>query len=193
MGDVEYRPGEQFLLTVAQELAHRGVGAEETGASGLDLDLAYGAGIEHDTECRFALTESGFISLTFGQIVEMAHDAETAVGHGHALDLPIVRFDCAYVFSPLDAARRMVRLAGGERVAEAADLIAGERLGPDAPQRLGQVTANQRLRVLECLLRTYARLHEAKIGVHHVDPERRILDELTKRDFAGSETLLGTF
>jgi len=54
----------------------------------LDLDLAHGAGIEHDTERRFALAESGLVFLTFGKIIEMAHDAETAVGHGHALDLP---------------------------------------------------------------------------------------------------------
>src|SRR5258708_39685155 len=101
MRDVEHCAGEQFLLAVAQELAHRGVDAEETGGSGLDLDLAYGAGIEHHTEGRFALAESGLIFLPFGKIVEMAHDAETAVRHGHALDLPVIGFDCVGVLSPL--------------------------------------------------------------------------------------------
>src|SRR5215475_8784327 len=55
MRDVLHRPGEQFLLAVAQELAHRGIGAEEAGASGLDLNFAYAAEIEHGTECRFVL------------------------------------------------------------------------------------------------------------------------------------------
>src|SRR5882672_8184689 len=121
MGDVEHCPLEQFLLAVAQELAHRSVDAEETGGSEFDLDLANSAGIEHDTERRFALAESGFIFLTFGKIVEMAYDAETAVGHGHALNLPVVGLDCAGVFSPLDAPGRVKRLAGVEGVAEAAD------------------------------------------------------------------------
>src|SRR6266478_5523421 len=193
MGDVEHRPREQFLLAVAQELAHRGVDAEETGGSELDLDLADSAGIEHDTERRFALAESGLVFLTFRKIIEMAHDAETAVGHGHALDLPIIGFNDIGVLSPLDTAWRVKRLAGVEGVAKAADSIAGIRLGPDTPHRLGEVAADQRPYALECLLRAGAHLHDAKIGVHRVDPERRILDELTKRDFAGAQTLLGTF
>src|SRR5262249_1651534 len=155
-----------------QELAHGGIDAEETGGSGLDLDLAYGAGIEHDAERCFAFAESGFIFLTFGKIVEMAYDAETAVGHGHALDLPVVGFDDIGILSPLDTAGRVKRLAGVEGVAKAGDSIAGIRLGPDTPHHLGEVTADQRPYVLECLLRAGAHLHDAKIGVHRVDPER---------------------
>jgi len=91
----------------------------------------------------------------------MAHDAETAVGHGHALDLPIIGFDDIGVFSPLDAAGRVKRLAGVEGVTEAADRIAGKRLGPDTPQHLGEVTADQRPHVpiflcapaLTCMMR----------------------------------------
>src|SRR5262245_47322860 len=60
MRDVEYRPGKQLLLAVAQELAHRGVGAEEAGSFGLDLGLADAAGIEHDAEHRLALTDRSF-------------------------------------------------------------------------------------------------------------------------------------
>src|SRR5258707_4844876 len=193
MGDVEHRPREQFLLAVAQELAHRGVDAEETGGSELDLDLADSAGIEHDTERRFALAESGLVFLTFRKIIEMAHDAETAVGHGHPLDLPIIGFNDIGVLSPLDTAWRVKRLAGVEGVAKAADGISRKRLGPDAPHRLREVTADQRPHVLEFLFHAGAHLHDAKIGVHRVDPDRRILDELTKRDFAGAQTLLGTF
>src|SRR5258707_3884365 len=55
--DVVHRPGEQFRLAVAHELAHRGVGAEETAASGLNLDLAYAADVEHGAEGRFALAQ----------------------------------------------------------------------------------------------------------------------------------------
>src|SRR4029077_13523610 len=133
MRDVEDCSTEQFCLTIPHELAHRGVGTEETAGFRLDLDLAYAADIEHGAECLFAPAQSGFIFLPLGKIVEMAHDAETAVRHGHALDLPIVGFDCIGVFSLLDTGGRVVRLTGVERVAEVANRIAGERLGPPHP------------------------------------------------------------
>src|SRR5262245_14963955 len=60
MRDIEYRPGEQFRLAVAEELTHRGIDAEQTGVFGIDFDDAYTAGIKHGTECHFALAESGF-------------------------------------------------------------------------------------------------------------------------------------
>src|SRR5258707_12595155 len=64
--DVVHRPGEQFRLAVATELAHRGVGAEKTAASGLDLDFAYAADVEHGTERRFALAQRILCRLSPG-------------------------------------------------------------------------------------------------------------------------------
>src|SRR5262245_27480356 len=68
MRDLEYRPGEQFRLSVAHELAHRGVSAEETAAFGLNFDLADAADLEHGAERRFALAESGFGSFEAGDV-----------------------------------------------------------------------------------------------------------------------------
>src|SRR6266849_2028173 len=68
MRDVEYRAGDQFRLSVAHELAHRGVGAEETAAFGLDFDLADAADLEHRAERRFALAESGFGTFEAGYV-----------------------------------------------------------------------------------------------------------------------------
>src|SRR5262249_22318268 len=157
------------------------------------FDLAHAADVEHRAERRFALAERGFVFLTLGKIVEMAYNAETAVRHGHAFYLPVVGFDCTGVFSLLDAAGRVVWLTSVERASKTVDRLAGERLGPNTPQCLGQVAADQRLHVLECLLRAGADLHDMKVGIHRVDAERRILDELTKRNFAGAQTLLRAF
>jgi hypothetical protein len=55
MRNVGHSPGEQFRLAVSQELAHRSIDAEETGASRFDLELAYAADIEHGTERGFVL------------------------------------------------------------------------------------------------------------------------------------------
>ena len=55
MRNVRHGPGQQFLLGVAHELAHRGVDAEEAGACGLYLELAYATDIEHCSVSRFEL------------------------------------------------------------------------------------------------------------------------------------------
>ncbi len=107
--------------------------------------------------------------------------------------MSLVGLDHVGVSSPLDAAACVIRLAGFEGVAETADRAAGKWLRPDTSQRLGQVTANQRPHVLEFLLRAGAHLHDAKIGVYCIDPERRMFDELTKGDFASAQMLLGAF
>src|SRR5258708_39830111 len=68
MRDVEYRPVEQFHLSIAHELALRGVGAEEKAAVRLYFDLADAADIEHGPERRFALTESVFGAFEAGDV-----------------------------------------------------------------------------------------------------------------------------
>src|SRR5262249_41771850 len=68
MGDIEYRAGTQFRLTVADELAHRGVGAEEMPAFAIDFDLAHAADIEHRTKRRFALAQCCFGAFEAGDI-----------------------------------------------------------------------------------------------------------------------------
>src|SRR5258708_26533107 len=62
MGDVECRRGKQFLLTIAHELTHRSVGAEEAAGLTLGFDLAHAAHVKHGPEPRLALAESGFRS-----------------------------------------------------------------------------------------------------------------------------------
>src|SRR5258708_2355739 len=79
MRDVEYRPGEQCRLTIAHELAHRGVGAEETAASGLDLDLADAADVEHGPERRFALAENGFGAFEVGDVGDCCNQPDDFV------------------------------------------------------------------------------------------------------------------
>src|SRR5215471_19306563 len=79
MRDVEYRPGKQFRLAVAHELAHRGVGAEETAAFGLDFGLAHTARIEHDTERRLALPESGFSAFEAGDVGDCRNQPDDLV------------------------------------------------------------------------------------------------------------------
>jgi len=82
------------------------------------------------------------------------------------------------------------RLAGVEGVTEAADRIAGKRLGQIRPA-LGEVTADQR-RTFPISSARQRSLHDAKIRVHSEDPngEFRRADEC---DFAGAQTFLGTF
>src|SRR5215475_415691 len=55
MRNVGHGSGEQLRLAVAHELAHRSVDAEETGTSGVDLELAYATDIEHSSESRIVL------------------------------------------------------------------------------------------------------------------------------------------
>src|SRR5215471_21621607 len=98
---------------IAQGLTHRGINLQEARACGLHLALAYSAPVEHDAERRFALAQRPHIS-------DARKDRrngtlpEQAVGHGDALDLPIIRFDDVDVFSPLAAAGRREWLAGVE-------------------------------------------------------------------------------
>src|SRR5712671_2280647 len=97
MGDVVYRPGKQFRLTVAHELAHRSVRAEDAAASGLYFDLAHAADIEHGTERRFALAQQ------IGGLSRVRHCARTgassrALGSQTAVSQP-VNSDCAYASS----------------------------------------------------------------------------------------------
>src|SRR5690606_1619829 len=118
--------------------------------------------------------------LTFGEVVEVADDAVAAVGQGDAFDFPVVGLDLADVLSPFDGAWRVIGFAGFVGVAEAGDGFAGEGLGPDGAEDVGEVAADQGPDVAEHALRAGADGDEAEVGVDGVDAEWGVFDEVSE-------------
>ncbi len=131
------------------------------------------------------------VMLALGEIVEMAHHAEAAIRHPDALDAPVVGLHGGDVEPPLDRARGEIRHSGVQGVAEAADGLAGEGLGPDRPQHLGEVPLEQGLDVAEHLLRPQAHLGQAEVGVDNVDAKGVVLDQMIESVVAAAELVFG--
>jgi hypothetical protein len=57
-------------------------------------------------------------ALPFGQVIEVAGDSVLSRRKADSLDTPVVGFGSAEIGATLDRARRVIRLAGCERMAE---------------------------------------------------------------------------
>src|SRR5690606_28554840 len=78
--------------------------------------------------------------------------------------------------------------AAAEGPAEHGDAFCRDRLGPQDSDRFVERTADDRAYVAECdLLRDRIHVGDAKVGVHDVDAERHLLDELDEGLFAFSK------
>src|SRR5690606_37348811 len=121
-------------------------------------------------------------------VEEVAHDAVRPVRKLDAVHFPLVSLDLVNVGARIDEVFRTVRIAGIQRTAEYGDDFGRDRLGPQDADCFVERTADDRAYVAERdLLGDRIHVSDAEVGIHDVDAERHLLDELDEGPFAYAE------
>ena len=94
----------------------------------------------------------------------------------------------------IDEVRRVIRLAGVERVAEVADDFRRDRFGPEDAHGLAKSAPDHGPYVAKrAVLRGSVHHRDAELGIHDISAERGALDQLGKRLLAPLDRFLGPF
>jgi len=110
------------------------------------------------------------------------------------VQFPLVTFNRFHVAAKIEEARRVIRFAGFERVAEVGDDFRRNGFGPENAHRLGKVAADHRPHILERSgLRGGVHMRDAELRIYDVDAERSALDQFGKSPLAPADLLLSPF
>src|SRR5690606_4605007 len=144
-------------------------------------------------ESRLALDQRPFRVAQLRGVEEIAHDAGPAVRKLDSVDFPLVSLDLVDVGARVHEVLRAVRLAAVERAPEHREDLGRYRLGPQDSYGLVERPADHRAYVAERdVLRYRVHVRDAEIGVHDIDAERHLLDELDECRFAYAERAVRT-